>query len=66
MSKVTVQVIGAEPKVVENTSTVAEALRKAGVDSKKYTIMMNGDAAEPADEVTDFAYISLTEKVKGA
>jgi hypothetical protein len=62
-SKITVQVLGGEAKVIDNVETIADVKRKLGVTNHSASI--NGEAADDNDEVSDYSYVTLSPSVKG-
>lgn len=61
--KVTVEISGGAPQVIDDVDTIADVKRKFGKDS--YVAKLNGEAAEDEDELDDYAHVSLAENVKG-
>jgi hypothetical protein len=63
MAKVTVEITGSTPKVVE-ASTVKEV--KEMFNKSNYIAKVNGDSADDDFELSDYEFVSLAENVKGA
>lgn len=64
-NKVTAQVLGGQPQVLDGVETIQDVLEAMELGTS-YQATMNGDAADLDDEVYDFSFVSFTEKVKGA
>lgn len=62
-NKVTVQILGGSPQVLDSVTTVADIKAKLGVAS--YTASINGGAASDRDVVDDYSYVTLSPAVKG-
>lgn len=65
MAKITVQLTGGSPKVIE-ASNVSEALESLGLKGKTYTMTVNGEPAGSEHEFSDYEFVTLTEAIKGA
>lgn len=63
-NKVTVQVTGAAPKVLDNVLTVADVKKQLGLESYQATV--NGDAAGNDVYLDDYSFVTLAPAVKGA
>lgn len=63
-NKVTVQVIGATPQILDGVCTVKDVKEKLGLGS--YAAKVNGSPARDDDRLNDYAFVSLSEAVKGA
>ena len=63
MAKVTIAQVGAVTKQIE-ASTVADALAKFGLDGN-YQVKVNGSTASMDGQLSEGAFISVGEKVKG-
>lgn len=61
--KVTVQVLGGSPQVIDGVNTIADIKRKLALQNHAASI--NGDAAADKDSVDDFNYVTLSPSVKG-
>lgn len=64
MAKVTVEITGSEPKVVEGVNTVGDVKSKFG--KTNYIAKVNGDSVDDDYELSNFEFVSLAENVKGA
>lgn len=64
MSKVTVQVVGGSPQVLENVLTVGQVKKSVGAEN--YTATVNGEPASDSQALNDFEFVSLAPAVKGA
>lgn len=62
-SNVTAQALGAQPKVLNNVSTVAEVISQLSLDNP--SIKVNGQTVEASHSLSDFDFISFGAKVKG-
>jgi sulfur carrier protein ThiS len=63
-NKVTIQVLGGQPKVVDGVVSVADAISALGLEGQ-YTATINGEPASLDSDVMDFEYIALAPAVKG-
>ena len=63
MAKVTVQAVGGALKE-GNADTVAELKRQLGLAT--YQASVNGEPADDDYELSDYEFVSLAPKVKGA
>lgn len=61
--KITVQATGGDPITFENLGTVADAKREMNLPT--YTATVNGNPAQDSTVLPDYAFISLTEPMKG-
>lgn len=62
-NKVTVQMIGGQPKILDGVNTIQDVMTK--LDLSNVTTKVNGDTQEPSYELSDYDFISIGEKVKG-
>lgn len=62
--KVTVQAVGGQPKVFDNIETVGELKEQMNLGS--YQASVNGEPADDDYELSDYEFVSLAPKVKGA
>jgi len=63
-NKITVQVVGGAPQVLDGLCTVADVKRAVGKEG--YAAKVNGAPANDSDHLKDYAFVSLSEAVKGA
>lgn len=63
MAKVTGQVLGGDPKVLDNVSTVADVKRQ--LQATNHTATVNGESAEDNYELSDYEFVTLAPAVKG-
>lgn len=61
--KVTVQVLGGTPQVLDGIRTVAEA--KAKVNATNHSASVNGESANDCFVLDDYSYVTLSPAVKG-
>jgi uncharacterized radical SAM superfamily Fe-S cluster-containing enzyme len=61
--KVTVQVLGGEPKVLDDVATIAEVMQQLGLNNHSASI--NGQSATLTDELEDYSFVTLSPSVKG-
>ncbi len=65
-NKVTIQIAGGSPKVVNGVDTLGDAKKKGGIEDDKYTASINGEPETDDElELDDFCYISFAPSVKG-
>jgi len=64
MAKVTVEITGSTPQVVEGVNTVGDVKKKFGKTG--YIAKVNGDSANDEQELNDYEFVTLAENVKGA
>lgn len=62
-NSVTVTQLGAQPKVLNNVSTVQDIIDQMELDNP--SIKVNGSTVNADYELPDFAFVSFGEKVKG-
>jgi hypothetical protein len=62
-NKVTAQVIGGEPRVLDGVCSVRDVKRAMGVPT--YTASVNGDQRDDSFALEDYAFVSLAAPVKG-
>ena len=60
---ITAKVVGGEAEVVE-ANTVQDAFNALGLDGS-YTATVNGQAADFSQSLSDYQFVSFSEKVKG-
>ena len=63
MAKVTAQVLGGDPKVLEGMGTVGDV--KAKLQATNHTATVNGEPVEDSYELDDYEFVSLAPAVKG-
>jgi hypothetical protein len=63
MAKVTAQVLGGDPKVLDDCGTVGQVKSRLGVAT--HTATVNGEPAEDSYQLSDFEFVSLSPAVKG-
>jgi sulfur carrier protein ThiS len=61
--RVTCQMLGGEAIVLDEVFTVGEVLDELGAEG--YVASVNGNPAEPDDELDDYSYVSASPAVKG-
>lgn len=61
---VTIQVLGGQPVVANNVSTVREAYNRLGLDGR-YTVSVNGDPANMDDSLDEYSFVTFSPAVKG-
>lgn len=62
--KVTAQAVGGQPKVFDNIETVGELKEQMNLGS--YQASVNGEPADDDYALSDYEFVSLAPKVKGA
>lgn len=62
-SKITVQVLGGSPQVIDGPSTIADVKRKLNLSN--HTASVNGDPADDSHELDDYSFVTLSPSVKG-
>lgn len=65
MAKVTAQVLGGDPKVLDHSDIVTVADVKARLQVPNHTATVNGDTVRDDHELSDYEFISLSPAVKG-
>ena len=63
MAKVTGQVLGGDPKVLESMETVGDV--KKALQAPNHTATVNGEPAEDDYELADYEFVTLAPAVKG-
>lgn len=63
-NQVTAVVVGGAPQVLDGVCTVKDVKARLGKDA--YAAKVNGSPARDDDRLNDFAFVSLSEAVKGA
>lgn len=63
-NKVTAQVIGGQPKTLDQCDTVQDALSSLGLEGN-FTATVNGDPADLEDSLDDFSFVAFSAAVKG-
>jgi len=63
MAKVTAQVLGGDPKLLEGVDTVAEV--KSRLQVSGHTATVNGEAADDDYQLSDYEFVTLSPAVKG-
>ena len=63
--KVTIQVLGGQPKTVDGVSTVSEAARILGITDQTRQVMVNGQVASYGDYLEDYSFVSFSDAKKG-
>lgn len=63
MAKVTAQVLGGDPQVLEEMRTVGAVKEKLNVSG--HTATVNGEPADDGYELADYEFVSLSPAVKG-
>ena len=63
MAKVTAQVLGGDPKVIDDVGTVGGV--KARLQVQGHVATVNGEPADDNYELSDFEFVSLSPAVKG-
>lgn len=63
-NKITAQAVGGQPKVLDNVETVGDLKEQMNLSSYQATV--NGEAADDDYELSDYEFVSLAPKVKGA
>lgn len=61
--KITVQAAGGNPRTLESAATVGDAKRAVGLPN--HTALVNGNPAADSASLPDYAFITLSENVKG-
>ncbi len=62
--KITAQAVGGQPKVFDDVETVADVKEQMGLSS--YQASVNGEPADDDYELSDYEFVTLSPKVKGA
>jgi uncharacterized protein YxjI len=62
--QVTAQVAGGVPKIQKNVDTVEELRDKLELGND-YTATVNGEVADDEYELSDYEFVSFSQKVKG-
>lgn len=62
-NKVTVQVLGGSPQILDNVCSIAEVKRKLNLTG--HSAAVNGAAANDDTTLADFNYVTLSPAVKG-
>lgn len=60
---VTVQQVGAQPKVLTDVETVGEIMEQLGLEN--HSVRVNGREADKDTQLSDYAFVSFGDKVKG-
>jgi len=63
MAKVTGQVLGGDPKVLEQMGTIADV--KSRLQANNHTATVNGEPVEDDYELSDYEFVMLSPAVKG-
>jgi len=63
MAKVTAQVLGGDPKLLEDVRTVADVKSRLQVPS--HTATVNGETADDNYQLSDYEFVTLSPAVKG-
>jgi sulfur carrier protein ThiS len=63
-NKITVQVLGGQPKTIDSVDTIQEAMDALSLTGN-FTATINGEPATLDAELNDFEYVSLAPAVKG-
>jgi hypothetical protein len=63
MAKVTGQVLGGDPKVLEQMDTVGDV--KARLQASNHTATVNGEPVEDNYQLSDYEFVMLSPAVKG-
>jgi len=62
-NKVTVQVLGASPQILDGVNSVADIKQRLNV--AHYAANINGRGADDTQQLQDFSYVTLSPQVKG-
>lgn len=62
--KITAQAVGGQPKTFDNVERVGDVKREMELESYQATV--NGEPADDDYELSDYEFVSLAPKVKGA
>lgn len=63
MAKVTGQVLGGDPKVLDGVTTVGDV--KGRLQVSNHTATVNGEPADDGYELSDYEFVTLSPAVKG-
>lgn len=63
-NNVTAQVVGGAPQILNGVCTVGDVKRHLG--KEKYAAKVNGSPASDSDSLQDYAFVTISEAVKGA
>lgn len=63
-NNVTAQVVGGATQVLNGVCTVGDVKRQLG--KEKFAAKVNGSPASDSDTLSDYAFVTISEAVKGA
>ena len=66
MASVTAQVAGSSDRKGYNATTIADLKKQIGPEVANYQATVNGEAQEDTYSLSDYEFVALTVKVKGA
>lgn len=62
-NKVTVEVIGSDPRILDGFNTVGEI--RDELNKEGCVIKVNGNVVSDDTQLSDYAYVSISDNVKG-
>jgi hypothetical protein len=63
MAKVTAQVLGGDPKLLDDVGTVGQV--KSRMNAAGHTATVNGEPADDDHQLSDYEFVTLSPAVKG-